>query len=106
MREKEVAVHKDLLFVALTRIPTVAGIPYMAFVIEIMFASLVIIMIGQPQYLLSVIPIHGILYLISAKDPGIFAEIEVWMKTIGRCLNKGFWDAASFSPLQTRKWKQ
>jgi type IV secretion system protein VirB3 len=106
MHEKQVVVHKDLLFVALTRIPTVFGIPYMAFVIEVMFGSLTIIMAGKPQYLLLVIPVHGILYLISAKDPGIFAEIEVWMKTIGRCLNKGFWGAASFSPLVTRKWKQ
>jgi len=106
MHENEVFIHKDLLFVALTRIPTIAGIPYMAFVIEVMFASLVIIVVGKPQYLLSVIPVHGILYLISAKDPGIFAEIEVWMKTIGRCLNKGFWGSASFSPLVTRKWKR
>ena len=106
MHEKQVVVHKDLLFVALTRIPTVFGIPYMAFVIEVMFGSLTIIMAGKPQYLLLVIPVHGILYLISAKDPGIFAEIEVWMKTIGRCLNKGFWGAASFSPLVTSKWKQ
>ena len=105
MHEKQVVVRKDLLFVALTRIPTVFGIPYMAFVIEVMFGSLTIIMAGKPQYLLLVIPVHGILYLISAKDPGIFAEIEVWMKTIGRCLNKGFWGAASFSPLVTRKWK-
>lgn len=99
-------VNKDLLFVALTRIPTIFGIPYMAFVIEVMFGSLTIIVAGKPQYLLLVIPVHGILYLISASDPGIFSEIEIWTKTIGRCLNKGFWDAASFSPLQTRKWKQ
>jgi type IV secretion system protein VirB3 len=105
MRENEAVVHKDLLFVVLTRIPTVLGVPYMAFVIEVMFGSLVIIVVGKPQYLLLVMPLHAILYLISAKDPGIFAEIEVWMKTIGRCLNKGFWGSASFSPLITRKWK-
>jgi type IV secretory pathway VirB3-like protein len=40
MREKEEFINKDLLFVALTRIPTVFGIPYMAFVIEVMFGSL------------------------------------------------------------------
>lgn len=48
MRENEAVVHKDLLFVALTRIPTVLGVPYMAFVIEVMFGSLVIIVVGNP----------------------------------------------------------
>jgi type IV secretory pathway VirB3-like protein len=55
MSEKEVKIHKDLLFVALTRVPTIMGIPYMAFVMEMMFASLVIIIVGKPLYLLLVV---------------------------------------------------
>jgi len=106
MSEKEASIHKDLLFVALTRVPTIMGIPYMAFVLEMMFASIMIIMIGKPLYLLLVVPVHAVLYLISARDPGIFSEIEIWLKTAGRCLNRGFWGATSFSPLPTRKWKQ
>jgi type IV secretion system protein VirB3 len=106
MSDKAVKIHKDLLFVALTRVPTIAGIPYMAFVLEMMFASMMIIMVGKLQYVLLVVPVHGVLYLISARDPGIFAEIEIWMKTAGRCLNRGFWGATSFSPLSTKKWKQ
>jgi type IV secretory pathway VirB3-like protein len=46
MSEKEVKIHKDLLFVVLTRVPTIAGVPYMAFVLEMMFASMMIIMLG------------------------------------------------------------
>jgi len=106
MREKEVKLHKDLLFVALTRVPTIMGIPYMAFVLEVMFASIIIIMVGKPHYLLLVVPVHAVLYLISARDPRIFPEIEIWLKTAGRCLNRGFWGATSFSPLSTKKWKQ
>ena len=106
MSEKEVKLHKDLLFVALTRVPTIMGIPYMAFVLEMMFASLMIIMVGKPWYMLLVAPVHAVLYLVSAKDPGIFAEIEIWLKAAGRCLNRGFWGATSFSPLPTKKWKQ
>jgi type IV secretion system protein VirB3 len=106
MSEKEVKVHKDLLFVALTRVPTIAGIPYMAAVMIMMLACIIIIMIGKLQYLLILVPVYAILYLISARDPGIFAEIEIWMKTAGRCLNRGFWGATSFSPLTTKKWKQ
>ena len=93
MSEAEVKIHKDLLFVALTRVPTIMGIPYMAFVLEMMVASIMIIMVGKPLYLLLVVPVHAVLYLISARDPGIFSEIEIWLKTAGRCLNRGFWGA-------------
>lgn len=106
MSEKSIAVHKDPLFVALTRVPTVLGVPYVAFVMEIIFASLINIMSGNPLNSLLVLPIHAVFYAISSHDPGIFAEIEVWSKTSGRCLNKGFWGAASFSPIPTRKWKK
>lgn len=96
MSDKAVKIHKDLLFVALTRVPTIVGIPYMAFVLEMMFASLMIIMVGKPLYMLLVVPVHAVLYLISAKDPGIFAEMEIWLKTAGRCLNRGFWGGDQF----------
>lgn len=98
--------HKDLLFVGLTRVPTILGIPYAAFVAEVMFFALVNITLGNPLYLLLILPIHGILYLISAHDPGVFAEIAAWAKTIGRCRNTQFWNASSFSPVATRKWEK
>ncbi|MDD2833378.1 MAG: type IV secretion system protein VirB3 [Methylotenera sp.] len=97
--------QKDILFVAMTRVPTILGVPYVAFVLELMFASVVNIVSGNPLYALFVIPVHLIFYMIAAHDPGIFSEIEVWSKTIGRCLNRRFWGAASFSPLVTRKWQ-
>ncbi len=106
MSEKSVAVHNDPLFVALTRVPTVLGVPYVAFVIEIIAGAMINIMSGNPLYILAVLPIHAVFYAISSHDPGVFAEIEVWTKTSGRCLNKSFWGAASFSPVSTRKWKK
>lgn len=92
----------DILFVAMTRPTTMWGIPYMAFIIQFMAVTLVFLAAGNPFYLLLGIPVHGILYLISANDPGIFDSIHIWMKTIGRCRNRRFWGAASFSPLCTR----
>ncbi|MGB7816295.1 MAG: type IV secretion system protein VirB3 [Methylotenera sp.] len=106
MSEKNKVIHKDLLFVALTRVPMIMGVPYVAFVLELMFASIMNIVVGNPLYALLVLPVHAVFYVISSRDPGIFAEIEVWTKTIGRCLNRGFWGAASFSPITTRKWKK
>lgn len=97
--------QKDLLFVALTRVPTILGVPYVAFVLEMMYVSLSIIIFGNPLYMLSVVPMHAVLYLIGAHDPGIYIEIEIWLKTSGRCLNRRFWGATSFSPLPTKKWQ-
>ncbi len=106
MTKKSNEIHKDLLFVALTRVPTILGVPYVAFVLELVCASLTNVLFGNPLYALIVIPVHAVFYAISVRDPGIFSEIEVWTRTIGRCLNKGFWGAASFSPVSTRKWKK
>jgi type IV secretion system protein VirB3 len=103
--KKSQSVRKDILFVAMTRVPTVLGVPYVAFVLELVIASVVNVVTGNPLYSLLVVPVHAIFYLITTKDAGIFAEIEVWAKTIGRCLNRRFWGSASFSPISTRKWK-
>jgi len=97
-------VYTDTLFVGLTRPATMAGIPYVAFVIEFMATTLIFLAVGNPLYLALAVPIHAILYLISANDPGVFESIFIWIKTIGRCRNTRFWGAASFSPLKTQKW--
>jgi len=67
---------------------------------------LIFLMVGNPLYMLLFAPLHAVLYLISANDPGIFYSIFLWLQTIGRCRTKGFWGAASFSPLATKKWKK
>lgn len=93
----------DILFVALTRPATMWGIPYMAFIIEFMLVTLVFLATGNFFYLLIIVPLHGILYLVSAHDPAIFDSLYVWSKTTGRCRNSRFWGAASFSPLSMRR---
>lgn len=97
-------VYLDDLFVGLTRPATMWGIPYHAFVVEFMATTLIFLAVGNPVYLALAIPIHGILYLLSAHDPGVFNSVFLWMKTIGRSLNTRFWGAASFSPLTNKKW--
>ena len=97
-------VYTDPLFVGLTRPATMWGIPYLAFVAEFMATTLIFLAVGNPLYLLLAVPIHGVMYLVSANDPGVFNSIFLWMKTFGRCRNTRFWNAASFSPLPTKKW--
>jgi len=99
-------VYTDELFVGLTRPTTIWGIPYTAFVVEFMATTLVFLAVGNPLYLLLAVPIHGVLYAISASNPKAFDALYMWFKTIGRCRNTHFWGAASFAPVSYKKWKK
>ncbi len=105
MRHSAHAVQADILFVGLTRPPTIGGVPYTAFILEAMAATLVFLAVGNPVYLLLAAPLHAILYLISAHDPGIFHAQWLWLQTNGRCRNASYWGAASFSPLAVNQWR-
>jgi type IV secretion system protein VirB3 len=97
--------RSDPLFVGLTRPATLLGVPYAAFVLEVVVVMVIFINLRNPLYAGLALPVHGVLYLISAHDPGIFAAIFQWGPTIGRCRNIDFWGAASFSPLPLKKWR-
>ncbi|AAF85575.1 type IV secretion system protein VirB3 [Xylella fastidiosa] len=96
-------VYTDPLFVGLTRPASILGIPYEACVAEFMAMGLIFLSVNNPLYLALALPMHAVLYLISANDPKIFSSIHMWLKTNGRCRNFLFWRASSFSPLATKK---
>lgn len=105
MAEANIHLHKDTLFVGLTRPTMVLGVPYLAFVVEVMGFCILFINASSFMHLLIILPVHMVLYLIGARDPGVFDSLYIWTKTYGRCRNMRFWGAASFSPLPVRKWK-
>ena len=95
----------DPLFVGLTRPATIIGVPYEAFVIELVVVSIIFLGVGDPFYMLLLVPLHSVLYLISSQNPNAFVAIMIWLMTKGRCKNSKFWGGAtSFSPLATKKW--
>ena len=102
--QEDYDVYTDPLFVGLTRSATLWGVPYKASVIEIVATGIIFIGTGDLLYLFVAVPIHAVLYLISAKDPNIFNALWIWSLTFGRCRNGRFWGATSFSPLSTKKW--
>ena len=104
MEQQVTDVQVDPLFVGLTRPATVGGIPYFAAVLEFMATVMVFLAVGNPLYLVMGVPLHGVLYLISASDPWAFDTIFAWLKTTSRCRNTRFWGSASFSPLPMKKW--
>ena len=95
----------DPLFVGLTRPATLFGIPYEAFVVEFVAIAIIFLATGDIFYLLLIVPLHGILYLVSAQNHSVFGSLMIWTMTKGRCKNTHFWGgAASFSPLASKKW--
>ena len=93
----------DDLFVGLPRPATVGGIPYTAFVSEIVLVAMVFLGTGSPLWILAIVPSHAFLYLASATDPGRFDTWAMAARTYGKCLNRRFWGSTSYSPLSTQK---
>lgn len=94
----------DPLFAGLTRPATVAGVPLTAFVIEALIVIVAFLASHNIFTFLLAIPLHGALYALSAKDPGIFHELLLAAQTNAPVQNRSVWDgAASFSPLRVRR---
>jgi len=85
----------DPLFVGMTRPASALGVPYGALVVEGVFVVLVFLLTSNPLYLLLVAPIHGILTLVSAHDPGIFGCAWIWLQTTAKRRNLRVWGKIS-----------
>lgn len=101
----DVLIQVDPLFVGMTRPATVWGVPYTAVAIESMLVAIIFLAVGNPLYLLLVLPMHGVLYLVAATDPGVFDTMQLWMQTSAKCLNRRFWGAATFAPGKVKNWE-
>lgn len=104
MSNGEQDIYLDTLFVGMTRPATMWGIPYVAFIVEILATALIFLAVNDIFFLLIAFPIHATLYAISASDPGKFSSMALWLRTNARCRNTRFWGSASFSPVSVKKW--
>jgi type IV secretion system protein VirB3 len=100
------AITHDTLFVAVTRPTLIGGVPYVAFIANAMISFLVFMATNNPLYLVIALPLHGIFYLMCAKEPRIFELLNLWSITKGRNLNSRFWNASSYSPFEKPREKQ
>lgn len=99
-------VQVDALSVGLTRPATVAGVPLSALLIGEGAVMAAFMTTGKLLFLPLALPVYGVLRLMSASNPRIFAEIAAWARVHGRCRNRAFWGAASFSPRRTTQWEK
>jgi type IV secretion system protein VirB3 len=95
---------QDPLFVGLTRPASALGVPYGALVVEGVFIVLFFLLTNNPLNLFFVLPIHGILVLMSARDPGIFGCLWVWLQTTAKRRNIDIWGpVTSVAPVSAQR---
>lgn len=91
LHESEEGLSMDPLFVGMTRPASALGVPYGALVAEGVVVVLIFLLTSNPLYLLFFLPIHGVLVLVSAHDPGVFGCAWVWLQTTARRRNIAIW---------------
>lgn len=97
-------IEVDTLAVGLTRPSTVLGVPYGAVILNLLVAVEALSLTSNLIWLLMCIPVHGICYLITLKDPRTFELLALWARTtLGTLItSRGYWSASSYSPLSFR----
>lgn len=98
-------IEVDMLAVGLTRPSTVLGVPYGAVVLNLLIAVEALSLTSNLLWLLMCIPVHGICYLITLKDPRSFELLVLWARTtLGTLItSRWYWSASSYSPLSFRE---
>jgi type IV secretion system protein VirB3 len=101
----EDGVNVDTLAVGLTRPSTILGVPYGAVMLNLLVSVESLSMTENLIWLLMCIPVHGIFYLVTLKDPRTFELIGLWARTTFGTLisSRWYWSAASYSPLTVRE---
>lgn len=101
MDNEEEGIEVDTLAVGLTRPSTVLGVPYGAVVLNLLVAVEALSLTENLMWLLMCIPVHGICYLITWKDPRTFELLALWARTTLSTLvaSRWYWAASSYSPL-------
>ena len=100
----EDGVNVDTLAVGLTRPSTILGVPYGAVMFNLLVSVEALSVTENLVWLLMCIPVHGIFYLVTLKDPRTFELIGLWARTTFGTLisSRWYWSAASYSPLTFR----
>ena len=97
----------DTLFVGPTRPTTYWGVPWQAFIINVIVTMEAFVFTRNLTWLLLFIPVHMICYLICLRDIRTFELIFLWGKDKGIAYlgNFRYWQSASYSPLKMNSVK-
>ncbi len=97
----------DPLFLACTRPAMKWGVPIIAFVMNMMASTLVLVFVKNPLYAAAFgVPLHYVFRILAGWDPNFFRILHLWMETKGRNLGSDLWGGSSVSPLPSRRSKR
>lgn len=91
-------VTSDMLFVGLTRSPTLLGVSYSSVGLNFVSSVLGFIMTSDFRCFLSAIVIHGLLYHFSSKDPLFLDLFMINSKCAQGRVNKYYHRASTYDP--------
>ncbi|WP_455481889.1 type IV secretion system protein VirB3 [Bartonella sp. B35(2025)] len=95
--------HEEFpLFKGATRVPTIFGVPMMAFIIMVIIVAVIAMTINIFLWLIAP-PLWFIMVQITKNDDKAFRIWGLWIDTKFRNRNKKFWGASSYSPSNYRK---
>lgn len=103
--DSEKGIDVDNLAVGPTRPSTVAGVPYVACILNGLIALEAMIWTRNVTWLGLFVPLHAICFLITLNDPRAFEVLWLWLKTTFANLvaTHWYWSASSYSPLAFRE---
>jgi type IV secretion system protein VirB3 len=101
MRDRNLGLTADVLFVAVTRPPMRWGVTYAALLFNAVFVMEVFLLTKNLLTLLIAAPIHGICVLLCARDARFFDLLLHWGRTRmpAYLCNFRLWQASTHSPL-------
>lgn len=88
----------DPLVLALSRPPTIMGVPYAAALLNATITITVFIAFSNLLLLLIAVPTHLVLMFLSLVDVRFLEIIQVFAAKCPRSVNRGHWGCQSYSP--------
>ncbi len=97
-------INVDILAVGLIRPSTFLGVPYGAAVFNLLLSVEALALTENLIWLLLCVPLHGICYLVTLKDPRSFELILLWSKSSLATLisSRAYWQVSTYGPLTSR----
>lgn len=96
----------DTLYLAATRPPLIFGVPLVVCGFLIIMTGLVVVLMRNPLYLASVIPVWLGARVLVARDYNAMGVVYLYLKTAGRSVDSPRWGGASVTPFPIRIQKR
>lgn len=98
MSDERTELRTDPLFLGMTRPAMAFGVPFGAFVLNVMASTIGFLATADLRAFLLFVPVHGLAVLLCLRDPRIFDLLAVRAMRTPPTRNSAFWGAKSYRP--------